>query len=282
MKFSVGQTLGGYEFVDVLDTPGFGVSYKVRNLAQNRLESLKALPEDLRGSSHGLERFRREIKIHERLSHPNVVRFYKACEIGAHLVITTELIEGVSLKQRLGDKCLSLKEGIGYLSGALAGLGYLHEHGVVHRCVHPGNVIVDRHNRVKLAGLSYATKAMDPKLTLQGFTIGVADYMAPEQVASMPTLDGRADLYSVGAILYEIATGKPPFPSKSAFDTMQAHLHTEPAPPSKINRGLPAEVDRVILTALAKDRAGRFSTAEEFQVALAALEPALCEAVAGT
>lgn len=280
MKFSVGQS--GYEFVDVMDTPGFGVSYKVRNLAQNRLESLKALPEDLRGSSHGLERFRREIKIHERLSHPNVVRFYKACEIGGHLVITTELIEGVSLKQRLADKCLSLKEWIGYLSEALAGLGYLHEHGVVHRCVHPGNVIVDRHNRVKLAGLSYATKAMDPKLTLQGFTIGVADYMAPEQVASTPTLDGRADLYSVGAILYEIATGKPPFPSQSAFDTMQAHLHTEPAPPSKINRGLPAEVDRVILTALAKDRAGRFSTAEEFQVALAALEPALCEAVAGT
>ena len=282
MKFSAGQTLGGYEFVDVLDTPGFGVSYKVRNLAQNRLESLKALPEDLRGSSHGLERFRREIKIHERLSHPNVVRFYKACEIDGHLVITTELIEGLSLKQRLADKCLSLKEGIGYLSAALAGLGYLHEHGVVHRCVHPGNLIVDRHNRVKLAGLSYATKAMDPKLTLQGFTIGVADYMAPEQVASTPTLDGRADLYSIGAIFYEIATGKPPFSSKSAFDTMQAHLHTEPAPPTKVNRGLPLEVDRVILTALAKDRAGRFSTAGEFQVALAALEPVLCEAVAGT
>jgi serine/threonine-protein kinase len=282
MKFSVGQTLGGYEFVDVLDTPGFGVSYKVRNLAQNRLESLKALPEDLRGSSLGLERFRREIKIHERLSHPNVVRFYKACEIDGHLVITTELIEGVSLKQRLGDKCLSLKEGIGYLSAALAGLGYLHEHGVVHRCVHPGNLIVDRHNRVKVAGLSYATTAVDPKLTLQGFTIGVADYMAPEQVASAPTLDGRADLYSVGAILYEIAAGKPPFHSKSAFDTMQAHLHTEPALPSKINRGLPPEVDRVILTALAKDRFGRFATAGEFQAALAALEPALCEAVAGT
>jgi len=93
--------------------------------------------------------------------------------------------------------------------------------------VHPGNVIVDRHNRVKLAGLSYATKAMDPKLTLQGFTIGVADYMAPEQVASTPTLDGRADLYSVGAILYEIPPGKQKFGSKSALETMQAHLHTE-------------------------------------------------------
>jgi serine/threonine-protein kinase len=177
---------------------------------------------------------------------------------------------------------LSLKEGIGYLSAALAGLGYLHEHGVVHRCVHPGNVIVDRHNRVKLAGLSYATTAMDPKLTLQGFTIGVADYMAPEQVASTPTLDGRADLYSVGAILYEIATGKPPFRSKSAFDTMQAHLHSDPEPPSRITGGLPPEVDRVILTALAKDRFGRFATAGEFQAALAALEPVLCEAVAGT
>jgi eukaryotic-like serine/threonine-protein kinase len=282
MTFSAGQTLGGYEFVEVLDTPGFGVSYKVRNLAQDRLESLKALPPDLRGSSHGLERFRREIKIHTRLNHPNVVRFYKAFEIDGQLVITTELPEGISLRQRLGSRCLSLKEGAGYLSAALAGLGYLHEHGVVHRCVHPGNLVIDRHNRVKVAGLSYATTALDPKLTLQGFTIGIADYMAPEQVASSPTLDGRADLYSVGAILYEIATGKPPFPSKSAFETMQAHLHTEPTPPSEINRGLPREVDRVILTSLAKDRTGRFATAEEFQAALAALEPALCEVVAET
>jgi serine/threonine-protein kinase len=281
MKFSVGQTLGGYEFVDVLDTPVFGNSYKVRNLAQNRLESLKALPDDLHGKL-GLERFRREIKIHERLNHPNVVCFYKACEINGQLVITTELVEGISLRQRLGDKSLSLKEGIGYLRAALAGLGYLHEHGVVHRCVHPGNLILDRHNRVKLTGLSYATTAMDPKLTLQGFTIGIAEYMAPEQVANKPTLDGRADLYSVGAILYEIATGTPPFLSKSAFDTMQAHLHTEPTPPSEINRGLPPEVDRVILTALAKDRIGRFATAGEFQAALAALEPEICEVVAGT
>ncbi len=274
MTFSVGQTIGGYEILGLLGTSGFGIAYKVRCLSDNRIESLKVLPPDPRGS-HSADHFRREIKIHARLNHPNIIRFFRSHEIEGHLAIATELAEGVSLEQRLRDKRLSLKEGIGYLSDALDGLACAHGHGVVHRCIHPGNLIIGADNQVKITGFSFAKSALDPRLTLQGFVIGVADYMAPEQVSSELSLDGRADIYAMGAILYEIATGKPPFRSTSIFDTMQAHLHKEPQRPSEINRDLPNEIDDIVLTALAKDRSNRFATAQEFRGALQPVKPAL-------
>jgi serine/threonine-protein kinase len=278
MTFSVGQTIGGYEILGVVGRSGFGVAYKVRYLSENRIESLKVLPADLRGSQ-SVDHFRREIKIHGRLNHPNIIRFFRSHEIEGHLAIATELAEGISLEQRLREKRLSLKEGIGYLSDTLDGLACAHEHGVVHRCIHPGNLIIGADNRVKITGFSFAKSALDPRLTLRGFVIGVADYMAPEQVASELSLDGRADVYAVGAVLYEMATGKPPFRSNSVFKTMQAHLHKAPRRPSEMNQDLPAELDEIILTALAKDRSNRFTSAREFRGALQSVKPAL-EAVA--
>ncbi len=278
MTFRVGETIGGYEILGLLGSSGFGVAYKVRYLAENRIESLKVLPAELRGS-HSIDHFRREIRIHGRLNHPNIIRFLRSHEIEGHLAIATELAVGISLQQRLRERRVSLKEGIGYLGETLDGLACAHGYGVVHRCIHPGNLIIGADNRVKITGFSFAKSALDPRLTLQGIVIGVADYMAPEQVASEQSLDGRADIYAVGAILYEIVAGKPPFQSNSIFDTMQAHLHKTPRRPSEIDADLPAEIDEIILTALAKDRSNRFSSAQEFRGALQSVKSAV-EAVA--
>jgi serine/threonine-protein kinase len=274
MTFSVGQTIGGYEILGLLGASGFGVAYKVRYVPENRIESLKVLPADLRGSQ-SVDHFRREIRVHGRLNHPNIIRFFRSHEIEGHLAIATELAEGISLEQRLREKRLSLKEGIGYLSDALDGLACAHEHGVVHRCIHPGNLIIGRNNQVKITGFSFAKSAFDPRLTLKGVVIGEANYMAPEQVTSDLSLDGRADVYAVGAILYEIATGRPPFPSNSVFDTMQAHLHKEPRRPTEVHQDLPAEIDEIVFTALSKDRSRRFKSAREFRGALQSVKPAL-------
>jgi len=269
MAFEIGKTAGGYEFLDVLDSTKMGVAYKVRNLKFGRVEMLRILPRNVQDDQERVERFLREVKVHARLSHPNIITFYNATEIDGQLVMTMELVEGTPLAWRLELGPVPYPEAIRYMRQVLGALGYAHSQSIVHRDVTPANILITPDNRIMLGGFGMAKSATDPNLTRTGTAVGVAQYMSPEQVKGLTALDGRSDIYSVGVVLYEAITGKLPFNASSEFEIMLAHVNLVPKAPSSINPEIPKELDELILTALAKDPAQRFQTADEFSNALA-------------
>jgi serine/threonine protein kinase len=150
----------------------------------------------------------------------------------------------------------------------LDGLAFAHENGVVHRNISPSSIMVMPKGGVKIIEFGMAKAVTDPRLTLTGMVLGPMHYIAPEQVKGLPTVDARTDIYSLGMVLYELVTGKKAFDSKKQFDVMEAHVREMPTPPSDTMPGLPAALDRVILTAVAKEPEQRYQTAEEFRAAL--------------
>ena len=268
MKFEIGQTAGGYEFLAVLDTSESGVTYKVRNVLVRRLEALKVLPKELQEDQQRIDRFLREVNIRARLSHPNIVSFYNAMPLEDQLVMTTELVEGSTVAQLAKLGPFPLNDAVDYISQALSALVYAHANGVVHRDICPSSMIITAENRLKLSDFGLAKMYADPSLTLTGTVVGSVDYTAPEQVKGVTTLDERTDIYSIGVILYELAAGQKPFASKSQFEVMQAHVEKEPPPPVELNPELSSELNTIILRALAKDPAERFQSAMKFRSAL--------------
>ncbi len=268
MKFEIGQTAGGYEFLAVLDTSESGVTYKVRNVLVKRLEALKVLPKELQEDQQRVDRFLREVNIRARLSHPNIVSFYNAMPLEDQLVMTTELVEGSTIARLVKLGPIPLKDATDYICQALSALVYAHAHGVVHRDICPSSMIITEKNRLKLSDFGLAKMYADPSLTQTGTVVGSVDYTSPEQVKGITTLDERTDIYSIGVILYELAAGQKPFASKSQFEVMQAHVEKEPPPPVELNPELSSELNNVILRALAKAPTERFQSAMKFRTAL--------------
>jgi serine/threonine-protein kinase len=215
----------------------------------------------------------REIKVHARLSHPNLVSFYGAAEIDHQVVVTSEHFEGASLQKRLLERSLPINEVVAWMLQVLAGLDYAHEHGVVHREVSSATILVSDEGKVKLTGFGLAKSAADPALTRAGTVMGWLEYMSPEQ-AMATSVDARSDIYSAGAVLYEMVTGHVPFYGKSEFDLMRAHVSMAPVPPRDINPLIPHELNQTILTALAKNPSERFQTVRDFREALERACPA--------
>ncbi len=268
MAFGIGQTIGDYEFLDILESSKNGVTYKVRNVLAQRFEALKVLPKNLQDDQENVDRFLREMKVHARLTHPNIVAFYNAGQVEKQLIMTTELTEGLTLAQRQNGAPLPIPEAIDYISQVLAALSYAHSQGVVHREVTPSNITVTPDGTVKLSGFGLAKAINDPQLTQVGAMLGSLHYMAPEQVKGISTVDARADIYAVGTVLYEAVTGKPPFHAESHFDIMVAHVNKVPQAPQDLNPGVPEELSQIIQKALAKDPADRFQTADEMREAI--------------
>ena len=266
------QTVGNYEFLGIVDKPKAGVTYKVRNLATGEFEMLRSLPGA--SSTHPVSqgRFLREIKIHTRLSHPNIVAFHDALELDGHLVMTAEYVEGTTLSELCRQGPLPALEAIRIIGGVLSGLEEAHSLGIVHRGITADHVMVTREGEAKLGGFGLAKPATDMNLTQAGAVLGDARYISPEQVMGAGALDGRADLYSVGVLLFQALTGRVPFDGSNDFEVMRAQVSTLPARPSSLNPGLAPELDRLVLTALAKRTEERFQSAREFLEALAALE----------
>jgi serine/threonine protein kinase len=268
MKFEIGQTVGGYEFLAVLETSESGVTYKVRNVLVKRLEALKVLPKELREDQQRVDRFLREVNIRARLTHPNIVTFYNAMPLEDQLVMTTELVEGSTIAQLAKLGPLPVKDASDYICHALSGLVYAHANGIVHRDISPSSMVVTEDNRLKLKDFGLAKMYADPNLTQAGTMVGSVDYSSPEQVKGTSTLDERTDIYSIGVILYELATGQKPFDSKSQFEVMQAHVEKDAVPPVELNPEISSELNNIILRALAKSPAERFQSAMKFRSAL--------------
>src|SRR6266852_1972179 len=264
MSFEIGQIAGGYEFVGVQGNTRIGRGYKVRNVLAERLEVLRVLPNEPNLGREEVDRFLREIKVHARLSHPNIVTFYTATEIDSELVMTSEFFDGITLEQRLTMGRMPLQETIVCMSQVLSALSYAHEVGVVHREVSPANILLGSDGTVKLTGFEMAKSSADPEVTQVGTVMGWLEYMSPEQVTAAVKPDARSDIYSAGAVLYEMVTGQIPFVCGSQFDLMMAHVNSPPELPAGTDVGLA----QVILTALAKNPSERFQTARLFRDAL--------------
>ena len=268
MPIETGHTLGDYEVIDLLESSKAGVTYKVRNVLLQRFEALRVLPRTFQDDQERVTRFMREAKLHARISHPNIVTFYHATQLDGQLVMTTELVEGTTLAQRLELGPLSPEEAVNCFSEVLSGLAQAHALGVVHRDITPSNIILASDGRVKLSGFALAKATTDPQLTQPGTVIGSLDYISPEQVKGLSEVDARTDIYSLGVVLYEAVTGRKPFEEKSQFEVMLAHVNAIPLAPSMLNPQVPPELSEIVLKAMAKHPACRFQTAEEFRQSL--------------
>ena len=266
------QTVGNYEFLGIVDKPKAGVTYKVRNLTTGEFEVLRTLPGASYDHPESLDRFLREIKIHTRLSHPNIVAFHDALELDGHLVMTAEFIEGTTLAQLCRPGPLPSAEAMRVICDVLSGLEEAHALGIVHRGITAEHVVVTRDGEVKLGGFGLAKPVSDVNLTQAGAVVGDARYISPEQVLGVGALDGRSDIYSAGVLLFQALTGRVPFDFPNDFDTMVAQVSKQPPRPSALNPGIAPELERIVLTALAKDPDERFPDAREFRMALAALK----------
>jgi hypothetical protein len=268
MEFQLGKTYSGYQFLDILKRSKNGVDYRVRNTLAERVEVLRALPRSAQEDPEQSERFLREMRVHASLNHPNIVVLFNAFEIEHHLVMTTELVEGVTLAEKLKLGPLSWRDAVGLFRQVLAAIGCAHQRRIVHRDISPEHIIVTPEGLAKLTGFSLAKGVTSPKLTQMGFVIGNLKYISPEQIRGKE-LDSRSDLYSLGVVLYETLCGRPPFDAESQFELMSAHVSQPAAPLESINPAVPAPLGALVLKAIAKDPADRFQDVHEFDEALA-------------
>jgi serine/threonine protein kinase len=267
MGFEIGKTVAGYEVVEVLGGSKIGIAYKVRNVFAQRFEVLKILPKGVQDDDEQIARFLREIKVHARLVHPNIVTFYNAREIEGQLVMTTEFVPGITVAERLELGAIAWRDALAYGCAALAALEYAHASGVIHRGLTASSLVITTDGTIRLSGFGLAKVATDPQLTAVGTVIGALRYISPEQVRGV-ALDTRCDIYSLGVVLYEMLTGTLPFESKGQFEIMLAHVNVTPKHPSDLNPQVPREVGDVVLKAMAKEPDQRFQTAQEFQATI--------------
>ena len=268
MELEIGATVGDYRVIGVVGSGGTGKVYKVQNVITERFEAMKVLLPDLANEPKLAERFMREIRVHSGLEHPNIASFRTALRVGNQLLLVMELVEGITLLDKLEAGALAPAIAIDYTTQVLSALECAHSHGVIHRDVKLSNMMLTPAGVVKLLDFGIAKGITDHGLTLNDTTLGSPYYIAPEQIQGAATVDKRADLYSVGISLYEMVTGKKPFDGPDRFSIMFAHVKEIPVPPLEVNRQLPKALSDLILKAVAKSPDGRFQTAAAFHEAL--------------
>ena len=267
MGFEIGKTVAGYEILELVGSSATGVAYKVKNVFSQRFEILKILPKEISGNEDQVVRFLREIKVHARLVHPNIVTFYNAREIEGQLVMTTEFVPGVTVAERLVAGPILWQEAARYGCQALLALEYAHANGIIHRGLTSSCLVITPEGIVRLGGFGMAKVVSDPQLTAVGTVVGALRYMSPEQVKGV-ALDARCDIYSLGVVIYEMLTRRLPFEGKGQFEIMLAHVNTPPQHPSDVNSDVPRALGDLTLRALAKEPDKRFQNAREFRMAL--------------
>lgn len=280
MSYREGTVIGDYLVLESVGTGGMGTVYKVQHAITRRIEAMKLLATGHTDPEQE-QRFVREMQVQARLVHPNIAAVYNAFRYYDEFYLVLEFIDGEPLQNLIARGRLPLAIGLDYVGQALCALRYAHAQGVVHRDVAPSNMIVTRDGIVKLTDFGLAKTAGDVRLTHSGVPLGSPWYMSPEQVRGEGPVDARSDIYSLGVLLYEIATGSKPFDLPSSFDVMRAHLEVQPLAPIERTPDLPPILNQIVLTAMAKDPDGRFQSAEQFYAALEKMEsPSLPAAAA--
>ena len=276
----VGQTLGHYKICESIDTGGMGEVYLTTDIIAGRKAALKLLPMRFTGDVERLKRFQREAQAVVALNHPNVLTVYEIGEDHSTHYIASELIEGETLRQRLTRGPMQLSEAIDIAIQVASALAAAHQAGIVHRDIKPENIMLRPDGYVKVLDFGIAklaeqevplTMPRDEALLLVetnlGSILGTVRYMSPEQ-AWGAHVDKSTDIWSLGAVLYEMVTGHAPFTGDTPKEVMSAILETEPAPLTKYLSRAPAELQQIISKTLRKDRAQRYHSAHELLEAL--------------
>ena len=278
----IGRSIESYRIVAWIGAGGMGDVYKAHDTKLDRPVALKLLPPGVATDADRLRRFHMEARAASSLNHPNILVIHDFGTLDARPFIVSELVDGETLRQRLERGTVPTREGVGIVIQIASALAAAHARGIAHRDIKPENVMLRPDGYVKVLDFGLAKlldrHAADPSTspagTQPGIVVGTPHYMSPEQAEGMD-VDGRADIFSLGVILYELSTGTRPFTGDSHLSVLASILRDTPQPVTERNPGLPRDLERIVRRCLAKDRRHRYQSANDLRTDLAELEQAL-------
>jgi eukaryotic-like serine/threonine-protein kinase len=272
----IGQTISHYHIVEKLGGGGMGVVYKAEDTRLDRFVALKFLPEDLAHDRHAMERFRREAKAASALNHPNICTIYEIDEQNGTAFIAMEFLDGATLERLIHGQPMELDRVLDLSSEIADALAAAHSKNIIHRDIKPGNIFVSERGHAKVLdfGLAKMSVAEDKSnetatltLTQMGMAIGTLPYMSPEQLQGQK-LDHRTDIYSMGAVLYEMATGQRPFVGRTSMELSSSILRDSPKSVTALRGDLPSGLQRIVERCLAKEPTERYASTREVREAV--------------